>query len=123
MRIAIDTYKRKAQAYFRKCDRANGDANGKLTKPYTLSGLLCDLELTREQFFSLKKSREGRRFVNSTLTKIEAFIEENALNGKISSSAAANSLKYSLGWTDKEEEEERADIVVTLSKEAQTLAQ
>ena len=55
--------------------------------------------------------------------KIEAFIEENALAGRISANAAQNSLKYSFGWNEKEKvQEDGKSITVSLSEEAKDLA-
>ena len=103
-RINIQECRELADKYFSRCDEMNAvcDPKTPLAKPYTLSGLLCELEMSREAFRSLSKRREGRRFVDYVLMKIEAFIEENALSGRISSSAAASSLKYSFGWSDRE---------------------
>ncbi len=117
----IDSYKRIAKKYFALCDKENAESAPKISKPYTLAGFLCAAELNREQFFSLAKSREGRRFVNATLMKIEAFIQENALNGKISASAAANALKYSVCPDEKQEDEKSGSIIVSLSEKAKEL--
>lgn len=120
---SIATYKKLADEYFSSCDNANSASSTKIVKPYTLSGLLCALALTREQFFSLGDSREGRRFVNYVILKIEAFIEENALSGKLSASAAANSLKYSFGWNEKAESTQEGSFSVSLSDEASRLGE
>ncbi len=119
----IDSYKTIAKEYFSLCDTANAEAAPKIAKPYTLSGFLSAAELSREQFFSLAKSREGRKFVNATLMKIEAFIEENALSGKLSASAAANSLKYSLGWDEDDDCEKDSSIEVSLSEKVRELGE
>lgn len=119
----IDSYKRIAKKYFELCDEQNAKAAPKIAKPYTLAGFLHAAELNREQFFSLARSREGRRFVNSTLMKIEAFIQENALNGRISASAAANALKNSFYPEEKEQAEKPSGIVVSLSDKAKKLGE
>ena len=119
----IEVYKKAAEKYFSQCDTANEEAAPKISKPYTLSGFLSAVELTREQFFSLGKTRNGQRFINATLMKIEAFIEENALNGKLSASAAANSLKYSLGWDGTGDSDRENSIVVSLSENAKALGE
>lgn len=121
----IKSYKKKADEYFALCDSENSAIDKKLplAKPYTLSGLLCALELTRDGFYSLKNTREGRIFVDFTLMKIEAYIEENALSGRISASAAASSLKYCFGWNDKEHFERNENVSVFLSNEAKELGE
>ena len=120
---SIATYKRLAAEYFCACDDANSNSANKIIKPYTLSGLLCALGLTKEQFFSLGDSREGRKLINHAILKIEAFIEENALSGKLSASAAANSLKYSFGWNEKIEPGSDNNFTVSLSEEANRLGE
>ncbi len=124
-RKSMEQYRKLANKYFSDCDAANAECSekGPLAKPYTLSGLLCALELTKENFHSLSKTREGRKFVEYTLMKIEAFIEENALSGRLSSSAAQNSLKYSFGWSDKDKVTEDKTITINLSEEARSLGE
>jgi len=122
---SIKCYARAAEKYFAECDTVNSACEPKspLAKPYTLSGLVCALGLTRDNFFSLGKTREGRRFVEYALARIEAFIEENALSGRLSASAAQSSLKYSFGWNDKEKEHEEESVKITLSDEAKRLGE
>ena len=121
----IQEYAEAAEHYFAVCDEANSQCEPKmpLAKPYTLSGLLCCLGISRKAFFALEGTRDGRVFVNHVLTKIEAFIEENALSGRLSASAAQSSLKYSFGWGDKERDGEDEKITVTLTPEARRLAE
>ena len=124
-RHTIDYYRKLARKYFDECDAANASCSDKkpIARPYTLSGLLCALELSRDAFHQLEKTREGKRFVEYALMKIEAFIEENALAGRISANAAQNSLKYSFGWNEKEKvQEDGKSITVSLSEEAKDLA-
>lgn len=85
-------------AYFENCDRRNGEDEKKFKKPYSLSGLLCELELTRAEFESMGNKRRYAKVIQRALARIEAFTEESALIGAISASAAANSLKYNFGW-------------------------
>ncbi len=120
---SIATYRRMADGYFSTCDETNAACGNKIVKPYTLSGLLCALGLTKEQFLSLGNSRDGRRLVNYVILKIQAFIEENALSGKLSASAAANSLKYSFGWNEKTESTQEGNYSVSLSEEASRLGE
>ena len=122
----INYYKELAEKYFKECDELNKGCEGKIpiVKPYTLSGLLCALGIGRESFHDLGKTREGRLFVEYVLMKIEAVIEENALSGKLSASAAASSLKYSFGWNEKEKDrEEEGSIKICLSEEAKRLGE
>ena len=40
---------KRIESYFEYCDAVN-EEKGKIVKPYTLSGLLCDAEMSREEF-------------------------------------------------------------------------
>lgn len=123
-RIGIEEYERRAKEYFDACDSANGmcDTKQPLVKPYTLSGLLCALSMTREEFSTLYNTRAGRRFASYVLMKIEAFIEENALSGRLSAAFAQGALKYNLGWGEREREE-TGKISVALSEDAARLGE
>ena len=116
----IRTYRGLAEAYFAACDEAN--KNG-MQKPYTMPGLLLALGLTKDRFRALAEGREGRAFCNEVRLKIEAFIEENALSGRLTSNAAMNSLKYNFGWNDRTADGETGNVVVTLDADARSLAQ
>lgn len=97
--------KLKIDEYFNRCDMAN-ENQGKVVKPYTLSGLLCHLNISSEELSQLCRVRELRKIINSAKLRIESHIEENALNGKLSGSAAINSLKCNFGWNEKNTKDE-----------------
>ena len=120
----IEYYKRLAKKYFSSCDEANSACAEKapLAKPYTLSGLLGALELSREDFFDIGRTKAGKEFITGVMMKIEAFIEENALSGRLSSSASQSSLKYSFGWNEKEKPADDS-ITVSLSDEVKLLGE
>lgn len=84
--------------YFNECDSINGEDAKKIKKPYTFSGLLCRMGITRKEFERLSKRNSFAPLFSSALAKIEAFTEEHALTGELSAAAAANSLKYNFGW-------------------------
>ncbi len=95
---------KKIKEYFDECDSVNmsgvGASDKKIRKPYTLSGLLCELGMTRGEFEKLGTRPNFAKLYMSALSKIEAFTEEHALTGALSATAAANSLKYNFGWGD-----------------------
>lgn len=114
----------KINDYFLYCDAFN-EASEKLIKPYTLSGLLGYIEITRAEFERLSKIRRHEKILCLAKMKIESFIEENALTGKLSSNASMNSLKYNFGWGEKQDAEEvKTDgtLVFTMSPELLSLA-
>ena len=85
--------------YFLYCDAVN-ESKEKMVKPYTLSGLLCYIGVSRQEFEKISKTKRYQKLISRAKSKIEAFIEENALTGELSISAATNSLKYNFGWGD-----------------------
>ena len=110
--------------YFLYCDAVN-DSQGEIVKPYTLSGLLCYIGLSRQEFDKLSKIKRHEKLISRAKAKIEAFIEENALTGELSINAAANSLKYNFGWGEKHDKNEAVqpgEVTVILSPETESLA-
>ena len=82
----------KIKDYFLMCDAVN-ERSGELVKPYTLSGLVCYLGITRLELEKLCASKKYSSDLQDAKARIEAFIEENALTGELSCNASANSLK------------------------------
>ena len=111
--------------YFLYCDAVNESKN-EIVKPYTLSGLLCYIGVSRQELEKISHIKRHEKLISRAKAKIEAFIEENALTGELSINAAANSLKYNFGWgekADKDENESKSkSITVTLSPEMCELA-
>ena len=110
--------------YFLYCDAVN-ESHNKTVKPYTLSGLLSYMGITKSEFEGLLKTRRNERLFALAKMKIEAFIEENALNGTLSCNASMNSLKYSFGWGEKQEKQDLANdgnVIFSMSPEMQSLA-
>lgn len=93
----------KIKEYFELCDKKNAEdeKEKKSVKPYTLTGLLYHLDMSADELEELSKSRKLSRTIGSAKRKIEAYIEENALNGRLSPTAAINSLKEHFGWNEK----------------------
>ena len=93
---------KRIKEYFDECDSINmsgeGSGDKKIRKPYTLSGLLCELGMTRGEFEKLGARPNFAKLYMSALSRIEAFTEEHALTGALSATAAANSLKFNFGW-------------------------
>ena len=115
----------KIQSYFDYCDELNSTGND-IVKPYTLSGLLSFISVTRDEFARLLKMRKYQGILNAALAKIEAYIEENSLTGGLSINASANSLKYNFGWgehkTEQKNEDEARDILITIGDDAKDYA-
>ena len=110
--------------YFSQCDAINqGQKN--IIKPYTLSGLLCHLKITRSQFENMCKMRKYSIILIDAKAKIEAYIEENSLTGSLSANASSNSLKYNFGWGEKQDTSDTSmqNIVISMQEDQKNLAQ
>lgn len=97
--------------YFYDCDSQNEAIlakDNKIRKPYTISGLLCRLEMTKDELRRYIAKPNFSRLLKNALSRIEAFTEEYALTGALSASAAANTLKYNFGWNDAKHKAEQA---------------
>lgn len=113
---------KKIEKYFAECDAKNCE---KIIKPYTLSGLLCHLKITRAQFEKMSKSRKYALVLCTAKARIEAFIEENSLTGGLSANASANSLKYNFGWGEKlsiSSDEQTKSVIISLDDTARKYA-
>ena len=114
----------KVSEYFHLCDEKN-EGKKDIVKPYTLSGLLCYLEITRDEFEKLLSGGRKGRVLSGAKARIEAYIEENMLTGALSCNASLNSLKYSFDWGERQPQAETGQenlITVTLSPETRELA-
>ncbi|MBR5528465.1 MAG: hypothetical protein IKV97_05615 [Clostridia bacterium] len=112
----------KIEEYFEMCDEANLSSGGKYAaKPYTLSGLLYHLDMSEDELCILEHDRNLCRIIGCAKRRIEAYIEENALSGKLASTAAINSLKSRFGWSDKQQEENPLGFEILLDEEAARL--
>ena len=111
--------------YFLCCDSLNEDGGKKIVKPYTLSGLLCYMGITRSDFEKLTAKKKYSELFNRALAKIEAFTEEKALVGDLSASAAANTLKYNFGWNEARDKDEGTSgiLKIVLDGELMKLAE
>lgn len=112
------------ESYFSLCDLANSAGQEKKAqkpvKPYTLSGLLYHLDMSAKELDALCEKRNLLKLVSGAKRRIEAYIEENALNGSLSSTAAFNSLKEHFGWSAKENDSaDNMGFTVELSEDAE----
>ena len=72
--VDVDELEKKIEAYFEVCDVLNTPADGKkeekkVKKPYSLSGLLLALGLTRNEFEKLHASPRYKPLLSRTLSR------------------------------------------------------
>ena len=123
-KFSLEQIKAGTEDYFCMCDGINSAGQG-IVKPYTLSGLLFHLGLTRKEYYKLLENKKFSPVLLSASARIEAFIEENILTGELSVNAGANSLKYNFGWGDKKTDKGEGssdDVRVSLSPDIVNLA-
>ncbi len=115
----------RVEEYFKLCDSINEADSKKIVKPYTMSGLLYHIGLTKHEFDQLSQVKKYSDLLRSARARIEAFIEEKSLSGELSINASQGSLKYYFGWGEKGEitDGTKTQIIqVSLSDEARELA-
>lgn len=88
--------------YFDKCDKEG--------KPYTVTGLAIELDMSRKMLLEYcdRVDENGDSFRNSikkAKDRCEAKIEEGLLSGKYNATGAIFNLKNNYGWKDKQEQE------------------
>lgn len=88
--------------YFDKCDKTG--------KPYTVTGLAIELDMSRKMLLEYcdRVDENGDSFRNSikkAKDRCEAKIEEGLLSGKYNATGAIFNLKNNYGWKDKQEQE------------------
>lgn len=88
--------------YFDKCDKDG--------KPYTVTGLAIELDMSRKMLLEYcdRVDENGDSFRNSikkAKDRCEAKIEEGLLSGKYNATGAIFNLKNNYGWKDKQEQE------------------
>ena len=116
----------KIAGYFAMCDRENliEERDKKTKRPYTLTGLLCWLDMSETELSELEAvSRYHRRVIGGAKRRIEAYIEENSLAGRLSATASINSLKEHFGWQSKDNEEDTDAFSVELSDDIKRLGE
>ena len=128
--ITPAVFARRAASYFRGCDSGMasaacdacevrfGDARcegcrKKQTRPYTLSGLCLALGIPKRTFKSLRRDKKFAEAVEMALLKIEAYIEENSISGRINGTLALAILRENFGWGEKPEMPETVEVVVS----------
>lgn len=135
--ITPAVFARRAASYFRACDGGTASAacgacdasfgdercsacRKKQMIPYTLSGLCLALGIPKRTFKSLRGDKKFAQAVEMALLKIEAYIEENSISGRINGTLALAILRENFGWGEKSEAPETVEVV--LSEEAKRYA-
>ena len=92
--------------YFKKCDKEK--------KPYTMSGLAYHLDIDRRTLVNYGNQDLFFSQIKTAKQKIQAQLEENALEGKSNAIFTIFNLKNNYGWTDKQEIQTNGDNKITI---------
>ena len=89
---APDEMQKDIDKYFKECDKKE--------KPYTISGLACALNMSRQSIINYENSEEFFDTIKKAKQKVEQQLEENALMGKGNSTFTIFNLKNNFEWKD-----------------------
>lgn len=85
----------KINKYFERCDREN--------RPYTLTGLACELDTSRETLINYENKEAYFDTVKKAKLKIHQYAEESLWRGGGITTGVIFNLKNNWGWKDKSE--------------------
>lgn len=86
---------KKTNEYFKMCDEKE--------KPYTISGLCLYLDTTRETIREYELREEFVDTIKRAKQRVENYVEEYSLIGKLNPTVSIFNLKNNFNWKDKTE--------------------
>lgn len=100
----LELFQKKTDEYFKMCDEKE--------KPYTITGLCLYLDICRDTLIEYEKREEFIDTIKRAKNKVENYVEENSLLGKLNPTVSIFNLKNNFGWKDKQEIETNQNIKV-----------
>ena len=100
----LELFQKKTDEYFKMCDEKE--------KPYTITGLCLYLDICRDTLIEYEKREEFTDTIKRAKNKVENYVEENSLMGKLNPTVSIFNLKNNFGWKDKTEIETNQNIKV-----------
>jgi len=94
----------KIDEYFNMCDDKE--------KPYTITGLCLYLDIDRSTLLRYEEKEEYCNTIKRAKNKIENYVEEMSLIGKLNPTVSIFNLKNNFNWKDKTEIETNQNIKV-----------
>jgi len=94
----------KIDEYFNMCDEKE--------KPYTITGLCLYLDIDRSTLLRYEEKEEYCNTIKRAKNKIENYVEEMSLIGKLNPTVSIFNLKNNFNWKDKTEIETNQNIKV-----------
>src|SRR5574344_655238 len=100
----LELFQKKTDEYFKMCDEKE--------KPYTITGLCLYLDICRDTLIEYEKREGFIDTIKRAKNKVENYVEENSLMGKLNPTVSIFNLKNNFGWKDKTEIETNQNIKV-----------
>lgn len=100
----VEQLQKKINEYFKMCDEKE--------KPYTITGLCLYLDIDRVTLLRYEEKDEFCSTIKRAKNKVENYVEENSLMGKLNPTVSIFNLKNNFGWKDKTEIETNQNIKV-----------
>jgi hypothetical protein len=106
----LEDMQKKINEYFNYCDSkkeviATDNSTKVIAKPYTVTGLCLFLDITRDTLLEYEKLEGFSDTIKKAKNKIENYVEENSLVGKLNPTVSIFNLKNNFGWKDRTEVE------------------
>ena len=90
---SVEEVEEKINAYFNYCEEKE--------KPYTMSGLAYDLDVSRQTLVNYSYEDEYFDTIKKARDKVQMQLEENALSNKANPTFTIFNLKNNFDWKDK----------------------
>ena len=110
MKYTIEEFNTKVAEYFNMCDSTEigikvitNEISVPYYKPYTITGLCLYLDISRETLNNYEAIPEFLDTIKKAKNKIENYVEENSLMGRLNPTVSIFNLKNNFGWKDKTE--------------------
>ncbi len=94
----------KIDEYFKMCDEKE--------KPYTITGLCLYLDIDRSTLLRYEEKEEYCNTIKRAKNRVENYVEEMSLIGKLNPTVSIFNLKNNFNWKDKTEIETNQNIKV-----------
>lgn len=102
----VEELDQKIDEYFSNCDQTE--------RPYTITGLALALDTSRETLLNYEARDEYFDTIKRAKLRCQNWVEDNMLINKANSTAAIFNLKNNYGWKDRQEIDQRIDLVKPL---------
>lgn len=104
----LEPFKKKVDEFFELCDKTE--------RPYTISGLCLHLDITRETLCNYEKKEKFFDTIKKAKLRVENYVEENSIQGKLNPTMSIFNLKNNFGWKDRLETDTDKEVLNKLDE-------